>query len=520
MLRVLDCITTEHDLRLVVVAGIVCMFACFTALNLLDRARFGTDRARLWWLTGSAAVFGCGVWATHFVAMLAFGQSVPMGYDIGLTVLSIAIAVAISWAGFAVSLRGGGMMLIGGAIAGAAVGSMHFVGMAAMFVPATVEWDAAYVVASITIGIALGAAALRVGLTKTETLTHRFGGMTLLTLAIVGLHFTAMAAVSLTFDPTISIPQEIIEPQWLAVAIAAVTLLIIGLGLVGSIFDQHLADRSVREAEQLRRHVAELEATRLELEQTAANLTKALEAAAASSQAKSQFLATMSHELRTPLNAVIGFSDLIASQVFGPLGNPRYVDYAKSICDSGAHLLGLINDVLDISKLDAGRLQLEEREIALEGVAGDAVRMIAPQAEIASVRVEKQFESDLPRIKADERRVRQVILNLLSNAVKFTPKDGTVSVTVFRQNGSLVVTVSDTGIGIAERDIPRALERFGQVDDSLGRKYEGTGLGLPLSKCLMELHGGTLELTSELGAGTTVTITFPVERVVDNRQAA
>jgi len=520
MFRIYDCIASQHDLRLVVLAGIVCLLACFTALSLLDRARASGGRERLAWLTGSAVVAGCGIWATHFVAMLAFRQNLPTGYDVNLTLLSIAIAIIVTWVGYYLAIELPGAAVGGGAIAGLAVGGMHFVGMAALRVPAALSWDTSFVIVSIVIGVVFGAAAMKVECASQGAPGRRLNATLLMVLAIVGLHFTAMAAVTLVPDPRVPMSDELIAPEWLAVAVAGMTILIVALGMVGSIVDQHFADRSAREADRLRHHIAELEVTRRELEHTTANLSKALDAAAASSQAKSQFLATMSHELRTPLNAVIGFSDLIASEIYGPLGDGRYRDYAKTICDSGAHLLGLINDVLDISKLDAGGLELDDEVVELPGIVDDALRMVARQAETGGVGLEKTYDIDVPPLRADRRRVRQVVLNLLSNAVKFTPRDGCVTINVFRDGECLAVAVTDTGIGIAADDIPRALERFGQVDDSLGRKYEGTGLGLPLSKALMELHGGTLELESALGIGTTVTVAFPAERLIQDRQAA
>jgi len=228
----------------------------------------------------------------------------------------------------------------------------------------------------------------------------------------------------------------------------------------------------------------------------------------------------MSHELRTPLNAIIGFSEMLASETFGPLGDHRYPDYAKSICDSGRHLLDLINDILDFSKLDAGRLELHDQTFDLHEVIDGALQMMQGEAARTGIRIHKTLGKELPYLHADQRRVRQVLLNLLSNAVKFTPAGGTVEVTAFRRGAEIGVAVADTGIGIAADDIPRALERFGQVDSSLSRKYEGTGLGLPLSKRLMELHDGRLELESIVGAGTTVTILFPAKRLIEDQQAA
>ncbi|MBV8650015.1 MAG: HAMP domain-containing histidine kinase, partial [Alphaproteobacteria bacterium] len=214
------------------------------------------------------------------------------------------------------------------------------------------------------------------------------------------------------------------------------------------------------------------------------------------------------------------FSEILGTGLFGPLGDERYRDYATSIHDSGRHLLGLINDILDFSKIDAGHLELEDDDIDLVELVRESVRMMQGQASDAKVRMTEQLDPELPPLRADQRRVRQILLNLLSNAVKFTPPQGEIRISIVRRDGGIVVSVADTGIGIAPADIPRALERFGQVDSTLGRKYEGTGLGLPLSKRLAELHGATLEIASELGRGTTVTVTFPAERVVGDRKAA
>jgi len=292
---------------------------------------------------------------------------------------------------------------------------------------------------------------------------------------------------------------------WLAIPITAITLLISGLGVIGSRVDKH---------------VATLSAARRDLEHTSEQLKLALSAAAVGNQTKAQFLATMSHELRTPLNAIIGFSEILKEQLFGPLGNPRYTDYAGAIAESGAHLLSLINDILDISKLDAGRLELHEEDVNVATIIRTCARLIEPQAKRAKVRLSMDFEAHLPALRADERRIRQVLLNLFANAVKFTPEGGDVFVSTRMQKGSLVIAVTDTGIGMEEADIPKAMERFGQIDSQLSRKYDGTGLGLPLAKQLMDLHGGALEIVSEVSVGTTVTVVFPPERVLTARRAA
>jgi signal transduction histidine kinase len=274
--------------------------------------------------------------------------------------------------------------------------------------------------------------------------------------------------------------------------------------------DQRLADRSAREAERLREHVAKLEDMTL-------SLKSALKAASAGNRAKSEFLATMSHELRTPLNAIIGFSQMLEGEVYGSLGHAKNAEYVRLIGSSGKHLLSLINDLLDLTKMDSDHLELREETASLEALIDDSIQMIEARALLAELTVEASIAAGLPRLFIDPSRVRQVLLNLLSNCLKFTPAGGSVRVNAMTRANAVVIEVSDTGIGIAEEDIPLALERFGQVDSSLARRYEGSGLGLPISKRLMELHGGTLELSSVgRGRGTTVTLTFPVSR---NRSA-
>src|SRR6185503_16794272 len=336
---------------------------------------------------------------------------------------------------------------------------------------------------------------------------------TLLLLGICGLHFTAMAAATLEPDAGIPLPDRMIEPGALAIAIAAVTILIVAMGLVGSIVDRHLAERAAGEAARLRDYIGELETMKRELETTGARTAAALQQAEAGNRAKSEFLAAMSHELRTPLNAVIGFADMLGHEPFGALGNPRYREYVSHIRNSGTHLLQLINDVLEFSKAEAGALELEESEVDLGGEIASALAGMGPQAARGRLTLKADIEAGLPRLHADARRVRQILLNLLSNAIKFTPQGGEVRVRTFQRAGALVVSVEDTGIGIAPEDIAKAFESFRQIDSRLSRRYEGAGLGLPLTKQLVERHGGTIALDSKMGEGTIATVTFPAERV-------
>ncbi len=233
---------------------------------------------------------------------------------------------------------------------------------------------------------------------------------------------------------------------------------------------------------------------------------------------KSEFLANMSHELRTPLNAIIGFSEILRHELMGPLGDPQYREYAADIHDSGIHLLSVINDILDLSKIEAGKLELMEETFEVATIVAAAMRLVKERAAAAGLSLFAELAENLPRLKADARAVKQMLLNLLANAIKFTPAGGKVSVRASLDgDGWLNIAVIDTGIGMQRNEIPKALSAFGQIDSSLARTHEGTGLGLPLVKSLVELHGGELTIDSELGNGTIVTINMPPERVIERR---
>ncbi len=236
------------------------------------------------------------------------------------------------------------------------------------------------------------------------------------------------------------------------------------------------------------------------------NYKQAKHEAEAASAAKSRFLANMSHELRTPLNAIIGFSEIISGQLFGSAGNPRYVEYARDILGSGRHLLDVINSVLDLSKTEAGKMDLRLEQIDLREVLHDCAKMVADQCRDAGLRLNVSGLHDRIPVEGETAKLRQIFLNLLSNAIKFTEPGGEINVEAVQDDAQVRVCVSDTGIGMSPTDIEVALTPFGQVDNRLERKYEGTGLGLPLTKSLVELHGGSLHIESTLGLGTSVSV--------------
>ena len=248
-----------------------------------------------------------------------------------------------------------------------------------------------------------------------------------------------------------------------------------------------------------------------------AKLDAARQQADMANRSKTEFLANMSHELRTPLNSIIGFSDIIVHETHGSLNIREYLECAKNINDSGRHLHDLIIDILDVSRIETGNLALDEEEVDIAKVFTTCALLVKERAYHAGVKLKFDASDSLPALLADERRLKQILINLLTNAIKFTPDGGSVACKAETdEENHFVFCVSDNGIGIAPEDMEAVMSTFGQVDGSLARKYEGAGLGLPLSKRLAEEHGGTLELESEKGVGTTVTLRFPSERTLKN----
>ena len=246
------------------------------------------------------------------------------------------------------------------------------------------------------------------------------------------------------------------------------------------------------------------------------NLKRAKVDADTANKAKSSFLANMSHELRTPLNAIIGFSELMKNETFGPIGNPKYEEYMGDIHFSARHLLDIINDVLDMSKIEAGKVELIEREVVISEVLESVKRIMCDRAAAANIELDFHVEGTVPHVRADQRLLRQILINLVSNAVKFSPAGNTVRVgAVSLPDHHMRIFVRDEGCGIPEDKIAHVLEPFGQVSDPKHYHGQGTGLGLPLAKAMAELHGGKLTIESEVGKGTSVYLDLPTERMID-----
>ena len=260
---------------------------------------------------------------------------------------------------------------------------------------------------------------------------------------------------------------------------------------------------------------AEKDALIGELEASKSISDEARHRAEAANIAKSRFLAQMSHELRTPLNAILGFSEVMKGEIFGPHSVPAYKEYAADIHNSGVHLLGLINEILDLSRIEAGRYELNEEPASLAHVVGECSHLLAMRARSRGLTLHELFEKDMPKLWADVRALRQICLNLLGNAIKFTPHGGEIWLKAgWTASGGQYVSVKDTGTGIPEEEIPIVLASFGQGSNSIKSAEQGAGLGLPIAKSLVDLHGGTFTLKSKVRIGTEVIVTFPPERVM------
>jgi signal transduction histidine kinase len=245
------------------------------------------------------------------------------------------------------------------------------------------------------------------------------------------------------------------------------------------------------------------------------DLVKARRAAELASEQKSEFLARVSHEIRTPLNAIIGFSDVMIEERFGPVGNERYREYLRDINRSGAHVLDLVNDLLDISKIEAGKMEMSFEAVELNQIAAETVALLQPQANRDRIIIRTSLSRAVPKVVADARSMRQIILNLVSNAIKFTPENGQVIVsTVYEGDGEVALRVRDTGRGMSAEDIERAMKPFQQVGSIAERRGRGTGLGLPLTKAMVEANRAYFELESKPGEGTIAHVHFPSQRVL------
>jgi PAS domain S-box-containing protein len=608
---------TGYDPALVALSIAVAVFASYTALDLAARVRGATAGLRWAWVGAASVAMGGGIWAMHFVGMLAFEMGAPAAYDLGITALSLLVAMTATAAAFGwVAVRGTSLrsLLVAGPLMGLGVAAMHYVGMAAMRVPGDMAYDPAIVAASLAIAVSAATAALWLAFRRNR-LWQKLAAACIMGLAVAGMHYTGMAAASFTLtEAGAHAAQRAMPaagPQNLALAVAGVTFVILFLAMMAGSLDQgrtqrrlHVSEARFRSAvravhgvmwntnaagelveeqpgwEQITGqtfaeyrgsgwtrvlHPDDAENARLVWESAVrtgtpyvvdqrvrhpdgswrhyavravpvhdsddairewvgvhvditerhayeAALREARDAAEEASRAKSRFLANMSHELRTPLSAVIGYAEMLEEEA-EDLGQDSFLADLGKIRTNAQHLLGLINDVLDLSKVEAEKMDVYAEDIVVETFARDAAATVEALVTKKGNRLVLDLASDLGEARTDAVKLRQCLFNLLGNAAKFT-EGGTVTLRVQRHTAEtgdrLSFAVADTGIGMSPDQVAGLFQRFAQADETTTRKYGGTGLGLALTKAFAGLMGGDVVLESVEGRGTTFTLTVPV----------
>jgi len=625
-----------YDPFLVTVSVLTAMFASFMALQLSGRITHAPSFAKkaIWLAPGSLAMGG-GVWAMHFIGMLAFSLPCGISYDPLVTLASMVPGILASAVGLSVISRAhvsGFKLGLGGALMGGGIGAMHYSGMAAMRLDAVIYYSPILFALSIAIAIGLAILALHAKFVLQNQYTNlpdwalSLLGAVFMGGAVSGMHYIAMEAAYFIPAGDISADAPGIAPTTLAVGIGTVTIMVVALTLVATLLGKNLETIAKLETEIQERERAEAQIQRLSraVEQSPAGvvmtsldgtieyvnsrfsdmtgytadevigktpralksgrtsdqeytqmwsvitrgeewrgelynkrkdgsfyweflsittvrdqngepinylgiqeditetklamaaLQRAKEDAEYANHVKSQFLASMSHELRTPLNAIIGFSEMVMSEIFGPVGSPKYMEYTKDIHDSGQHLLELITDILDMSKIESGNLQLNETQVEISRIAESCRKLVNSRANEKDITLLADLPIPSPVVMGDSVRLKQIFINLLTNAVKYTPRGGDIAmILAIDEKGDLQIIITDTGIGMSEEDIPRALEPFSQIGDIMSDPSEGVGLGLYLTRSLVEMHGGELHIDSQLGHGTTITVYLPRSRVLD-----
>jgi diguanylate cyclase len=493
---------------LVVLSVVVAIFASYTALSLAERVGRSHGRSVHAWTVGGALAMGSGIWAMHFLGMLAFRLPVAVGYDVPITLLSLLLPILVSgtalWRVSQPQLDGKGL-LGSGVLMGLGINAMHYTGMAALRMRPGIEYEPGLFTLSVVIAVVASTAALWIGFQLRHNIPHawlaRTGAAVALGCAISGMHYTGMRAAHFPAGSICLAATGGVSQDGLAVMVLIATLGILTVALLVSVFDASLE-----------RHSRLLAVSQAAVEERQGMLVREREArsqAESVSAMKDEFLATLSHELRTPLNAVLGWAVLLQRGTPDAATRQRGLEAIERNARAQAKL---IDDLLDMSGIIAGKVRLEVQEIEAAAFVAAAVETVRPAALAKRIELTSTLDS-CGAIMGDPNRLQQVMWNLLSNAVKFTPAEGTVRVTLEQAGAEAVITVADSGIGIAPEFVAHVFDRFRQADASTTRRHGGLGLGLAIARQLVELQGGTIGVESAgAGCGSTFIMRFPLRQ--------
>jgi signal transduction histidine kinase/ActR/RegA family two-component response regulator len=496
-----------HDRALVALSFIVAAIASYTALELAERLRRAEGRAGSVWHSASSIVLGSGIWAMHFIAMLAFQTPLERGYDLGLTALSAVVAIAVVAVGFWI-VRGGQSwirLLFAGVIVGSGVVAMHYTGMAALRVAGEVYYRPSIFTLSVVIALAACTVALWLAF-NLRRWWERAMAAVVMAVAICGMHYTGMAATVIIAGPDLNAGGITVSEPILAAAIALGVVGIVMVGLVGAFYDRQREKDAVAEATRLRQEVAH---RTFDLRLANERLDAALVRAERASAAKSDFLASMSHELRTPMNSILGFSQLLlGGRSFEPLAAGQ-TDAVQQIDHAGRHLLRLIDEILDLAQIEAGRMTMSLESVDVIRLVEDVAAMLQPAAVKLGVTVQTKSSTNVVLANADQRRLHQVLINLVSNAIKYNRRGGKVDISCGVVSGCARIVVSDTGAGIPKRYMSELFEPFNRLGQEQS-DIVGSGVGLALCKRLVEKMDGLIHAESEEGVGSVFTVHLPM----------
>jgi signal transduction histidine kinase len=499
----------SYDSGLVATSLAIAILAALVALSISGRiTAAGSPRARWAWATAGAISMGGGIWSMHFIGMLAFSLPCGISYDTLGTVLSMIPGMLAS--GIALGAISGprapglGRLALSAVLMGAGIGAMHYSGMAAALPAALLRYDPGLVAVSIVVAVVLAFVSLSIrfsfGQAGTPRLAATVIAATIMGCAVAGMHYTAMQASIFFPSPDLPFHAMALSPMMLALLITIFTVLIATCTLVATFAGRQNELALSLTAEVMRR------------QRTEEDLVRAREQAEAANQAKSQFLATMSHELRTPLNAVIGYSEMLLDDAQADSREEQLIGDLRRINSAGKHLLSLVTDVLDLSKIEAGKMELVAQPFDLESLIDDVVSTCRPLVMQNGSELVVERGGDLGTVVGDQTKLRQVVLNLLSNAAKFTTH-GRVSLAPARQGTGagdwISIIVRDTGIGISRENLPKLFQNFSQVGTMPGSAHAGTGLGLALSQKFCRLMGGEITVESLPGRGSCFTVRLP-----------